>query len=92
MYELEGHVRRGAAERGAAEIKQNEFQGEIQRQKDQIVQIENFYKKKLEDVQSTCSQEKVNTSIVLRWNYLRILGKYLESKTRILNSKTFEPL
>ncbi|XP_024131578.1 Golgi membrane protein 1 isoform X1 [Oryzias melastigma] len=58
VYELEGHVRRGAAERGAAEIKQNEFQGEIQRQKDQIVQIENFYKKKLEDVQSTCSQEK----------------------------------
>uniref|UniRef100_A0A8C8DCM6 Golgi membrane protein 1 n=1 Tax=Oryzias sinensis TaxID=183150 RepID=A0A8C8DCM6_9TELE len=58
VYELEGHLRRGAAERGAAEIKQNQFQGEIQRQKDQIVQIENFYKKKLEGVQTICSQEQ----------------------------------
>ncbi|XP_041855892.1 Golgi membrane protein 1 [Melanotaenia boesemani] len=58
LYELEGQVRRGAAERGAAEMKKNEFQGEIQRQKEQITHIESFYKKQLESAQTTCSEEK----------------------------------
>ncbi|XP_072289797.1 Golgi membrane protein 1 [Eucyclogobius newberryi] len=59
LYELEGQVRRGAAERGVAEMKKTEFQDEILRQKEQISRIENLYKKQLEAVQSTCSQEKV---------------------------------
>ncbi|XP_068461478.1 Golgi membrane protein 1 isoform X2 [Clinocottus analis] len=58
LYELEGQVRRGAAERGVAEIKKNEFQEEIQRQKDQISHIESLYKRQLEGSQNTCSQEK----------------------------------
>ncbi|XP_023270170.1 Golgi membrane protein 1 [Seriola lalandi dorsalis] len=58
LYELEGQVRRGAAERGAAEMKKNEFQEEIQRQKEQISHIENLYKRQLEGAQDTCSQEK----------------------------------
>ncbi|XP_072243929.1 protein GOLM2-like isoform X2 [Leuresthes tenuis] len=58
LYELEGQVRRGVAERGAAEIKKSEFQGEIQRQKEQISHIESFYKRQLEGAQNTCSQEK----------------------------------
>ncbi|XP_022613535.1 Golgi membrane protein 1 [Seriola dumerili] len=58
LYELEGQVRRGAAERGAAEMKKNEFQEEIQRQKEQISHIENLYKRQLEGAQNTCSQEK----------------------------------
>lgn len=58
LYALEGQVRRTAAERGAVEMKKNEFQDEIQRQKDQIVRIENLYKRQLEGVQNTCSQDK----------------------------------
>ncbi|XP_040011702.1 Golgi membrane protein 1 [Xiphias gladius] len=58
LYELEGQVRRGAAERGVAEIKKNEFQEEIQRQKEQISHIESLYKRQLEGAQNTCSQEK----------------------------------
>ncbi|XP_077416932.1 Golgi membrane protein 1 isoform X2 [Vanacampus margaritifer] len=58
LYELEGQLRRGAAERGADEVKKFEFQKEIQRQKDQIDLIENHYKKQLQGVQNTCSQEK----------------------------------
>uniref|UniRef100_A0A3Q1G0R3 Uncharacterized protein n=1 Tax=Acanthochromis polyacanthus TaxID=80966 RepID=A0A3Q1G0R3_9TELE len=58
LYEPEGQVRRGAAERGAVELKKNEFQGEIQRQKEQISHIENVYKRQLEGAQSTCIQEK----------------------------------
>lgn len=59
LYELEGQVRRGAAERGVVEMKKNEFQEEIQRQKEQISRIDIAYKKQLEVVQNTCSQEKV---------------------------------
>ncbi|XP_042344219.1 Golgi membrane protein 1 isoform X2 [Plectropomus leopardus] len=58
LYELEGQVRRGAAERGAQEMKKNEFQEEIQRQKEQISHIESLFKKQLEGSQNTCSQEK----------------------------------
>ncbi|KAM7392061.1 hypothetical protein PAMP_022702 [Pampus punctatissimus] len=58
LYELEGQVRRGVAERGVAEMKKNEFQDEIQRQKEQISHIENLYKRQLEGAQNTCSQEK----------------------------------
>ncbi|XP_028269162.1 Golgi membrane protein 1 isoform X2 [Parambassis ranga] len=58
LYELEGQVRRGAAERGVVEMKKNEFQGEIQRQKEQINHIESFYKRQLEEAQETCTQEK----------------------------------
>lgn len=62
LYELEGQVRRGAAERGVAEIKKNEFQEEIQRQKEQISHIESLYKRQLEGAQNTCSQEKVHAN------------------------------
>lgn len=58
LYELEGQVRRGAAERGVAEMKKTEFQEEIQRQKEQISHIESLYKRQLEGSQNTCSQEK----------------------------------
>ncbi|GAA6223208.1 Golgi membrane protein 1 [Lates japonicus] len=58
LYELEGQVRRGAAERGAAELKKTEFQEEIQRQKEQISHIESLYKRQLEGAQNTCSLEK----------------------------------
>ncbi|XP_047448456.1 Golgi membrane protein 1 isoform X2 [Mugil cephalus] len=63
LYELEGQVRRGAAERGVVEMKKNEFQGEIQRQKEQISHIESFYKKQLEEAQSTCSQDKMTLQL-----------------------------
>ncbi|XP_068559648.1 Golgi membrane protein 1 [Cebidichthys violaceus] len=58
LYELEGQVRRGAAERGVAEMKKNEFQEEILRQKEQISHLESLYKRQLEGSQNTCSQEK----------------------------------
>ncbi|XP_068166477.1 Golgi membrane protein 1 [Antennarius striatus] len=58
LYELEGQVRRGAAERGVAEMKKNEFQEEIQRQKEQMSHMETLYKTQLDGAQNICSQEK----------------------------------
>lgn len=62
LYELEGQVRRGVAERGAAEMKKNEYQEEIQRRKEQISHIESLYKRQLEGAQDTCREEKVCTT------------------------------
>ncbi|XP_034452248.1 Golgi membrane protein 1 isoform X2 [Hippoglossus hippoglossus] len=58
LYEMEGQVRRGAAERGVSEIKKNEFQEEIQRQKEEISQQESLYKRQLEALENSCNQEK----------------------------------
>ncbi|CAL8346163.1 unnamed protein product [Lota lota] len=58
LYELEGQVRRGAAERGVAELKKIEFQEQIQRQKEQVSSIEELYKRQLEEAQSTCGNDK----------------------------------
>uniref|UniRef100_A0A671VH80 Golgi membrane protein 1 n=1 Tax=Sparus aurata TaxID=8175 RepID=A0A671VH80_SPAAU len=48
LYELEDQVRRGAAERGVAELKKTEFQEEIMRQKEQLNHMETLYKRQLE--------------------------------------------
>lgn len=61
-------MRRGAQERGAAEVKKNQFQEEIQRQKEQMIQMENLYKRDMEGAQNTCSQEKVQTMITVKEN------------------------
>ncbi|XP_029366641.1 Golgi membrane protein 1 isoform X1 [Echeneis naucrates] len=58
LYELEGQVRRGASERGVAEMKNNQFQEEIQRQKEQISHIESLYKRQLEGAEKTCGLDK----------------------------------
>lgn len=52
-------MRRGAAERGVAELKKTEFQEEIMRQKEQLNHIETLYKRQLESAQDNCNQEKV---------------------------------
>ncbi|XP_054905175.1 Golgi membrane protein 1 isoform X2 [Poeciliopsis prolifica] len=58
LYELEGQVRRGVAERGVAEMKKNEFQEQIQKQVQEINHIESLRRKQLEEVHNTYSQEK----------------------------------
>ncbi|XP_058491877.1 Golgi membrane protein 1 [Solea solea] len=59
LYELEGQVRRGATERGAAELKKIEFQEEIQRQREQISHVESLYRTQLEAAQDSCNKEKI---------------------------------
>lgn len=60
LYDLESQVRRGAAEKGAAEIKKNAYQDEIQRQKENMEHMESLYKRQLEGTQNVCTQEKVH--------------------------------
>ncbi|XP_013770387.1 Golgi membrane protein 1 isoform X2 [Pundamilia nyererei] len=54
LYELEGQVRRGADEMK----KKKEFEQVIEKQKDQISNIQSLYKSKLEGAEISCSQHK----------------------------------
>lgn len=66
LYELEGQMRRGAAERGAVELKKTEYEEEVQRQREQMSHMESLYKRQLEGSQNVCSQDKVMHQ---RWNF-----------------------
>lgn len=52
-------MRRGVAERGAVELKKNEYEEEIKRQKEQMSHMESLFKRQLEGSQNVCSQDKV---------------------------------
>lgn len=57
--ELEGKVRRAAAERGAVELKKNEFQGELQKQREQIDKIQSLHSFQMENANRAHWKEKV---------------------------------
>ncbi|XP_015274770.1 PREDICTED: Golgi membrane protein 1 [Gekko japonicus] len=58
IMELEGRVRRAAAERGAVELKKNEFQGELQKQREQIDNIQNLHNFQMENANKIYRDEK----------------------------------
>ncbi|XP_065519628.1 Golgi membrane protein 1 isoform X2 [Lathamus discolor] len=49
IMDLEGKVRRAAAERGAVELKKNEFQGELEKQRQQIDKIQSLHSFQMEN-------------------------------------------
>lgn len=59
--ELEGRVRRVAVERGAVEIKKNEFQGELQKQREQIDRIQSLHNFQMENTNKIHMDEKVRS-------------------------------
>nr|XP_034956049.1 Golgi membrane protein 1 [Zootoca vivipara]XP_034956050.1 Golgi membrane protein 1 [Zootoca vivipara] len=58
IMELEGRVRRVAVERGAVEIKKNEFQGELQKQREQIDRIQSLHNFQMENTNKIHMDEK----------------------------------
>lgn len=58
IVELEGRVRRAAAERGAVELKKNEFQGELRKQREQLDRIQSSHSFQLENVHKLHQDEK----------------------------------
>ncbi|XP_042682846.1 Golgi membrane protein 1 [Centrocercus urophasianus] len=58
IMELEGKVRRAAAERGAVELKKNEFQGELQKQREQIDKIQSLHSFQMENANRAHWEEK----------------------------------
>ncbi|KAF1625340.1 Golgi membrane protein 1, partial [Eudyptes chrysocome] len=58
IMDLEGKVRRAAAERGAVELKKNEFQGELEKQREQINKIESLHTFQMENANRVHQEEK----------------------------------
>ena len=58
IVELEGRVRRAAAERGALEMKKNEFQGELEKQREQLDKIQSSHNFQMESVNKLYQDEK----------------------------------
>lgn len=56
--ELEGRVRRAAAERGAVELKKNEFQGELEKQREQLNRIQSSHIFQMENANRLHEDEK----------------------------------
>lgn len=57
--DLEGKVRRAAVERGAVEQKKNEFQGELEKQRQQIDKIQSLHSFQMENANRVHQEEKV---------------------------------
>ncbi|KFQ16471.1 Golgi membrane protein 1, partial [Leptosomus discolor] len=58
IIDLEGKVRRAAAERGAVELKKNEFQGELEKQRQQINKIQSLHSFQMENTNRVHQEEK----------------------------------
>ncbi|NXP84254.1 GOLM1 protein, partial [Passerina amoena] len=58
IMDLEGKVRRAAAERGAVEQKKNEFQGELEKQRQQIDKIQSLHSFQMENANRVHQEEK----------------------------------
>ncbi|NXF04549.1 GOLM1 protein, partial [Smithornis capensis] len=58
IVDLEGKVRRAAAERGAVELKKNEFQGELEKQRQQINKIQSLHSFQMENANRVHQEEK----------------------------------
>ncbi|NXA93391.1 GOLM1 protein, partial [Melanocharis versteri] len=58
VVDLEGKVRRAAAERGAVEQKKNEFQGELEKQRQQIDKIQSLHSFQMENANRVHQEEK----------------------------------
>lgn len=62
VMELEGRVRRAAAERGAVEMKKNEYEDMLAKQKKQIDTIQSLHSSQMQNIHSQCNSEKVRHS------------------------------
>ncbi|XP_056380457.1 Golgi membrane protein 1 isoform X2 [Hyla sarda] len=60
VMELEGRIRRAAAERGAVEMKKNEYEDMLTKQKNQIDTIQTLHNSQMQNMQQLCKSEKVN--------------------------------
>ncbi|XP_074711712.1 Golgi membrane protein 1 isoform X1 [Strix uralensis] len=58
IMDLEGKVRRAAVERGAVELKKNEFQGELEKQRQQIDKIQSLHSFQMENANRVHQEEK----------------------------------
>ncbi|XP_051028743.1 Golgi membrane protein 1 [Acomys russatus] len=84
IVELEGRVRRAAAERGAVELKKTEFQGELQKQREQLDRIQASHVFQMENVNKLHQDEKtvLVNNITTSKKFIRDLQDQLKALQR----------
>ncbi|XP_017595933.1 PREDICTED: Golgi membrane protein 1 isoform X3 [Corvus brachyrhynchos] len=80
VMDLEGKVRRAAAERGAVEQKKNEFQGELEKQRQQIDKIQSLHSFQMENANRVHQEEKamLMSNITLNDQLIQSLREHLK--------------
>ncbi|KAM4752751.1 Golgi membrane protein 1 isoform 3-T5 [Cyanocitta cristata] len=80
VMDLEGKVRRAAAERGAVEQKKNEFQGELEKQRQQIDKIQSLHSFQMENANRVHQEEKamLMSNITLNDRLIQSLREHLK--------------
>lgn len=88
--ELEGRIRRAAAERGAVEMKKNEFEDMLEKQKRQIDTIQSLHSSQIQNVHLFYKSEKVRRLPYLHCSFPCTITLYgLYSHVLFLNSSVF---
>uniref|UniRef100_A0A8C3WE61 Golgi membrane protein 1 n=1 Tax=Catagonus wagneri TaxID=51154 RepID=A0A8C3WE61_9CETA len=84
IVELEGRVRRAAVERGAVEMKKNEFQGELEKQREQLDKIQSSHNFQMESVNKLYQDEKavLVNNITTSERLIRTLQEQLKALER----------
>ncbi|KFZ45859.1 Golgi membrane protein 1, partial [Antrostomus carolinensis] len=80
IMDLEGKVRRAAAERGAVEQKKNEFQGELEKQQQQINKIQSLHSFQMENANRVHQEEKavLMSNITVNERLIQSLREHLK--------------
>ncbi|NXE27898.1 GOLM1 protein, partial [Ardeotis kori] len=80
IMDLEGKVRRAAAERGAVELKKNEFQGELEKQRQQIDKIQSLHSLQMENAYRVHQEEKtaLMSNITVNERLIQSLREHLK--------------
>ncbi|NXE79251.1 GOLM1 protein, partial [Cochlearius cochlearius] len=80
IMDLEGKVRRAAAERGAVELKKNEFQGELEKQRQQIDKIQSLHSFQMENANRAHQEEKavLMSNITVNERLIQSLREHLK--------------
>ncbi|XP_075383287.1 Golgi membrane protein 1 isoform X3 [Mycteria americana] len=80
IMDLEGKVRRAAAERGAVELKKNEFQGELEKQRQQIDKIQSLHSFQMDNANRVHQEEKavLMSNITVNEQLIQSLREHLK--------------
>ncbi|NXX12449.1 GOLM1 protein, partial [Podargus strigoides] len=81
IMDLEGKVRKAAAERGAVELKKNEFQGELEKQQQQIDKIQSLHSFQMENANRVYQEEKavLMSNITVNERLIQSLREHLKA-------------
>ncbi|XP_073527047.1 Golgi membrane protein 1 isoform X2 [Phyllobates terribilis] len=92
VMELEGRIRRAAAERGAVEMKKNEYEDMLAKQKKQIDTIQSLHSSQMQNVQLMCKSEKENlqNNVTAKDYFLQILQAEIVEVQKLLEDSKLE--